>query len=75
MRRQLFSQKSSCDGFVWRYHLTRWLNIHPSFRTTRLPRWPTRRGGASLDNYRKFWETKFDHPDEYLKQLQPKEKI
>jgi DNA-binding transcriptional ArsR family regulator len=36
---------------------------------------PMQQAQAWIEDYRKFWETKFDHLDEYLKQLQPKEKI
>jgi DNA-binding transcriptional ArsR family regulator len=35
---------------------------------------PMQQAQAWLEEYRKFWETSFDRLDEYLKQLQTKEK-
>ena len=35
---------------------------------------PMQEAQAWIEEYRKFWEASFDHLDEYLKQLQTKEK-
>jgi hypothetical protein len=35
---------------------------------------PMKQAQAWIEEYRKFWETSFDRLDEYLKQLQTKEK-
>lgn len=35
---------------------------------------PLQQALAWIEEYRRFWETSFDRLDEYLKQLQPKEK-
>lgn len=35
---------------------------------------PMQQALAWIEEYRKFWEASFDHLDEYLKQLQTKEK-
>ncbi len=35
---------------------------------------PMQQAQAWIEEYRKFWETSFDRLDEYLKQLQTKEK-
>ncbi|HEV2435979.1 MAG TPA: metalloregulator ArsR/SmtB family transcription factor [Verrucomicrobiae bacterium] len=35
---------------------------------------PMQQAQAWIEEYRKFWEASFDHLDEYLKQLQTKEK-
>jgi DNA-binding transcriptional ArsR family regulator len=35
---------------------------------------PMQQAQAWIEEYRKFWETSFDRLDEYLKQIQTKEK-
>jgi DNA-binding transcriptional ArsR family regulator len=40
----------------------------------RLEAAPMRQAQAWIEEYRKFWEASFDRLDEYLKQLQTKEK-
>src|ERR1700690_560208 len=40
----------------------------------RLEARPLQQAQAWIEEYRKFWETTFDHLDVYLKQLQTKEK-
>jgi len=40
----------------------------------RLEAKPMRQAQAWIEEYRKFWETSFDRLDEYLKELQTKEK-
>jgi len=44
------------------------------WRPCRLEAGPLRDANAWLEEYRRFWEQSFDRLDEYLKQLQGKEK-
>jgi DNA-binding transcriptional ArsR family regulator len=55
-------------GLIERSRAAQW-------RPCRLAAGPLKHAAAWLDEYRRFWEQSFDRLDDYLRELQEKEKI